>query len=122
MISLKRLHRSMRDAVRGLVFTFKNEQNFRIQILIAAIVLVAALIFPLRVWEIILLILLVVLVLVMELLNTAFEYFSDLLKPRLHHYVYIIKDVMAAAVFLTAFGSAAIGIMIFLPHFINLFR
>jgi diacylglycerol kinase len=57
----------------------------------------------------------------MELLNTALEYFTDLLKPRLHHYVSLIKDIMAAAVLLTALGSAVIGLIIFLPHFIKLF-
>jgi len=122
MISLKRFFKSVRDAFRGLRFTFKNEQNFRIQILCVIIVTAAAIFFPLKVWEVILLILLMILVLAMELLNTALEYFTDLLKPRLHHYVFIIKDVMAAAVLITALGAAAIGTIIFLPHFIKLFE
>ena len=121
MISLRRLIKSLKDALHGLKFTFKNEQNFRIQILIGLVVIILAFVFPLKIWEIILLILLMTLVLVMELLNTAFEHFTDLVKPRLNHYVFIIKDVMAAAVLLIALGAAAIGIIIFLPHFINLF-
>lgn len=122
MLSLRRLLHSFRDAKNGLSFTFKNEQNFRIQILISFLVLVAAFVFPIKIWEIILLVMLIVFVLVMELLNTAIENFADLLKPRLHHYVSVIKDVMAAAVLLTAIGSAIIGVIIFLPHFINLFE
>jgi diacylglycerol kinase len=122
MFSLRRFIKSVKDAFRGLRVTFKNEQNFRIQILIGLLVIILAFIFPLKVWEVILLIVLMMLVLVMELLNTALEYFTDLLKPRLHHYVYLIKDIMAAAVFLTAAGSAIIGLIIFLPHFIKLFE
>ncbi len=122
MVSLRRLFRSMKDALRGLKTVFKSEQNFRIQILVGLMVVILAVFFPLKIWEIILLILLLVQVLVMELLNTALEYFTDLLKPRLHHYVLLIKDVMAAAVLLTALGAAAIGLIIFLPHFIKLLQ
>jgi len=112
----------MKDALRGLKTVFKSEQNFRIQILVGLMVVILAVFFPLKIWEIILLILLLVQVLVMELLNTALEYFTDLLKPRLHHYVLLIKDVMAAAVLLIALGAAAIGLIIFLPHFIKLLQ
>lgn len=122
MVSIKRFFKSVNDARRGLSFTFKNEQNFRIQVLVCLIVMLAAIFFPLKIWEIILLILLMTSVLAMELLNTALEYFTDLLKPRLHHYVFIIKDVMAAAVLVTALGAAAIGLIIFIPHFIKLFE
>lgn len=122
MISLRRFIQSVKDASRGLKATFKNEQNFRIQILIGLLVVILALIFSLKIWEIILLILLLTLVLVMELLNTALEYFTDLLKPRLHHHVLMIKDIMAAAVLLIALGSVVIGLIIFLPHFIKLFE
>lgn len=122
MFSIKRLFRSFADAGRGLRFTFRNEQNFRLQIFISLLMAVAVCYFPLRVWEIILIILLVVMVLTMELLNTALEYYSDLLKPRLHHYVQAVKDIMAAAVLLTALGAFTIGLIIFLPHLINLFK
>jgi undecaprenol kinase len=61
-------------------------------------------------------------VLAMELLNTALEYFTDLLKPRLHHYVLVIKDTMAAAVLITSLGALIIGLIIFIPHFIRLIK
>lgn len=67
-------------------------------------------------------ILLVVAVLAMELLNTALEYFADLLKPRLNHYVLVVKDVMAAAVLVTAMGALTIGLIIFLPHFLEIVK
>lgn len=117
-----RLLKSFSYALRGLVLTFKQEQNFRIQIIIGLVVIAAAAYFPLRGWELVIMIALIMAVLVMELLNTAVEHFIDLLKPRLHHYVSTIKDIMAGAVFLTALGAAVIGILIFYPHLVNLFK
>ncbi len=116
------LFKSLQAALRGLKYTFKSEQNFRLQILASVAVLFLTWIFPLKSWEVILVILLVVAVLTMELLNTALEYFADLLKPRLHHYVEIVKDVMAAAVLVTSLGSLIIGLIIFYPHFIGLLK
>ncbi len=121
-MSAKNLFRSFVNAGRGLEYTFKHEQNFRIQILAGILVLLAALIFPLKIWEVILVILLLVAVLTMELLNTAMEYFTDLLKPRLHHYVLVIKDIMAAAVLVASLGALIIGLIIFLPYFIQLVK
>lgn len=121
-VSLKRLGRSIRDAGKGIVFVFKTEQNFRVQTTMAILVLVLSFVFSLRTWEIILIILLVMMVMTMEMLNTAVEKFADLLMPRLHHYIYVIKDVMAGAVLLTSLGSAVVGVMIFWPHFINLWK
>mgnify|MGYP003393850769 CR=1 FL=1 len=119
---VKSLFKSFSSAFVGLKHTFKHEQNFRLQILAAILVLIAAAIFPLKVWEVILVILLLVAVLAMELLNTALEYFADLLKPRLHHYVSVIKDIMAAAVLITSLGALIVGLIIFLPHFIGLIK
>lgn len=116
MFSLKRLLISFKTAFEGLVFVFKTEPNFRLQILLAIFALFLSYIFQLRVHEWIVVILLIMIVLVMEILNTALEQFTDLLKPRLHHYVKAIKDIMAAAVVVTAFGALLVGIIIFWPY------
>ncbi len=122
VMRLRRLLISFRDASRGLRAVLRSEQNFRIQVFIGVIALFLAAVLPLKAWEVVLLILLIMFVLVMELLNTAFEYVSDLIKPRLNHYVYMLKDIMAAAVLLTSLGALIIGLIIFIPHFINLAR
>jgi diacylglycerol kinase len=89
---------------------------------VGTLVLIASFLFPLFIWERILIILLVLLVLLIEILNTVFEYFSDLLKPRLNHYIGIIKDVMAGAVLLTSVVAVVIGAMIFYPHLATLLK
>lgn len=122
MFSLKRLIKSFGDALRGVREVFKSEQNFRLQVLIAIFVILALIYFPLRSWERIILVLLIMAVLAMELLNSAFERLSDLLKPRLNHYIGAVKDIMAAAVLLTSVGALVIGIIILWPHFIGLLK
>lgn len=117
----KSLLKSFLNAGRGLVHVFKTEKNFRIQCLAGVLVLLLAFYFPLKIWEIILCVLLITLVLTMELLNTAMEYFSDLLKPRLHHYVASVKDIMAAAVLISSLGALIAGLIIFIPYFQELF-
>lgn len=117
-----RFRKSFFDALSGLKYAFQNEQNFRAQSVIAFFVLVATFFFPLRQWEIILVITMALVVLVTELLNTAIERFTDLLKPRLHHYVKAVKDIMAGAVLLTSLGALVIGLIIFVPYFIEIFK
>lgn len=119
---LKRLDQSFRAAGRGLLFAFKSERNFRLQVIATFVVAFFTWLFPLKTWEVILVVLLVTLVLAMELLNTVVEKFSDLLKPRLNQYVLVIKDLMAGAVLVTSLAAAVIGGMIFLPHFLSLLK
>ncbi|MEK7624889.1 MAG: diacylglycerol kinase [Patescibacteria group bacterium] len=120
MLSFTRLKRSFADAWRGIVHVFRREQNFRIQVVISFLILIAIIFLPLRTWETVVLILLVMMVLTMEILNTAFEYFSDLFKPRVHPYVGVVKDLMAGAVLITALGALVIGSIILLPRFLSL--
>jgi len=117
-----RLFKSFGDALRGLQQAFKTEQNFRIQVVVGILAIAAAFLLSLHTWEIILVILLVTLVLTVELLNTAFEYVTDLLKPRLNYHVFLVKDVMAGAVLVTSVGALIMGVIIFYPHFINIFK
>lgn len=119
-MSVKRFCHSLRDAYDGVRYAFEHEQNFRLQLVVALIVLSLATILPLKVSEQLLVVVMVFMVLVMELLNTAIEKFVDLLKPRLHFYAKTIKDIMAAAVFITAFAALVVGIIIFTPYLLKM--
>lgn len=95
---------------------FKEEQNFRIQILAGAVALTLMFVLPTRNWEKTALILVVSFVLVLELINSIFERVVDMMKPRVHFYVEAVKDIMAAAVFLASLAALAVGLIIFLPY------
>ncbi|MDD5251687.1 MAG: diacylglycerol kinase [Patescibacteria group bacterium] len=118
----RKLIRSFTYAWRGLVRIFREEPNFRLETAAAAAVLVLMFVFDLSSAERGILALATVLVLVLELMNSVYERLADLLKPRLHHYVEDIKDIMAASVLVAAIGSVVIGLVIFWPPVSALFR
>lgn len=120
MFSFSQLIRSFRYAWRGLRYVWENEQNFRIQTFIALIVIVAMVVFRVSLGEAIILTMMIIFVLVLEVVNTIFEKMVDILKPRLHTYVAVIKDMMAAGVFLAAVGSIVVGAMVFIPYCLEL--
>lgn len=120
MFSFKQLSRSFQYAWQGLRYVWQNEQNFRLQTLIAIVVIIAMLLFRVTLGEAIILTMMIVFVLVLEVVNTIFEKMVDILKPRLHTYVAVIKDMMAAGVFLAAIGSLAVGAMVFIPYCLEL--
>lgn len=118
------MHRYLRSfvyALRGIGFALKSEKNFRFEIVSAVIAVIAALFLPLSGLERALIFLSIALVLALELANTAFERIMDILKPRIHPYARVIKDMMAGAVLLTTLTAIAIGIIIFLPHILTVF-
>ncbi|MCW1888403.1 MAG: diacylglycerol kinase [Candidatus Moranbacteria bacterium] len=117
---MRRLKKSVTYAWHGLVYTFKHERNFQIHCLVAVGVLLLAVALELSPIEKSILFLVIALVLGMELTNTAFERVIDMLKPRVHPYARIVKDVMAGAVLMTAVLAIAIGILVFLPHLLSL--
>jgi len=116
MISIQQLLRSLVYAWRGLKFVWQ-ENNFRIQVIIGGLVIILMYLLDLNRLEKVALIIVIFSVLILESLNTIFEHLSDILKPRLHDYVVIIKDIMASIVLLASIGAVIIGLMIFWPYF-----
>lgn len=122
MFSLNRLIRSFKYAGKGLLTAFREEQSFRIQVLAGIIVLVLAFILKIKVWEIIVLLLIIMMVFILELINSIFERIVDILKPRMHPYVEVIKNVMSAIVLIASLTALIIGIIIFYPYLAKFFE
>ena len=111
-----RIAKSFRYACRGLGHVFASELSFRLQVLAGVAVIVLMMIFPLALWQRVMLLVLIASVLVLEVINTIFERIVDAFKPRIHPVVGEIKDMMAAAVLLASLVSAIVGLLIFLPY------
>jgi undecaprenol kinase len=94
----------------------RYEKNFQNQAAVALLVVIAMVYFRLTRGEKVILLLVFMEVLIMELLNTVVERVVDILKPRLHPYARLIKDLMASAVLVSAILAIVIGIIIFWPH------
>lgn len=116
MFKVRRLGKSVIYAFRGLVKTFQEEQNLRFHLAAAVLVVIAGIWIGLTGIEWAVIAVAIGLVMMMELVNSGVERVSDLLKPRLDHYVKEIKDIMAAAVLFSALLAVIIGIIIFFPR------
>ncbi len=116
MKALKLLQKSFKNAWRGLLTAFAEEMSFRVQIIAALVAGVMLLLLPLERWERSLLILCISAVLVLELLNSIIERFVDMVKPRVHEYARVVKDLSAAAVLIMAITAVVLAVLIFWPH------
>jgi undecaprenol kinase len=122
MENFKKLFKSFTHAFRGLKYALKNEQNFQLEVLAGMLIVVLMFVFPTRALEKIALFIVVFAVLVIELINTIFERVVDILKPRVHPYAQLVKDIMAAAVLLSSIGAVIVGVIIFYPYIRELFE
>ncbi len=117
---IRRFRRSLKHAIDGIGYALAHEKNFRIELLAAFVVVIFIFIFKVKNWEAIILLLMVMWVLISELTNTVLERVVDILKPRIHPYARLIKDLMAAVVLISATGSIIVGAIIFYPYFRDL--
>ncbi|MBU0722029.1 diacylglycerol kinase [Patescibacteria group bacterium] len=121
MIRINRLFKSYGYAVKGLFKIFREEQNLKIQIFASLLVLILGIYFCISRIEWAVLTLVVCLVLIAEITNSAVERIADVFKPRINTYVKEIKDIMAAAVFLSSIAAIVVGIIIFFPYVYKFF-
>ena len=112
---ISRLGKSFRYAGRGLLKAWREETNFRIEVLATVLVLVLALVLRLGSLRFAILGLTCGFVLTLELINTMIENISDLLKPRLDQYVKEVKDISSAAVLVAALSSLVVACCLLLP-------
>lgn len=118
MDSLKRLIRGFKYALLGLGHILRTEQNARIHLVVAIIVLILGLLLGVSPAELAAIFFAIIIVFVAEVLNTAIEKMLDLIEPEFNGKIAIIKDMSAGAVLVAATGAAIIGIVIFWPYII----
>ncbi len=119
MFSFKKFRKSLTTAFLGLKTAFLEEQSFRLQVLIGIFVLILTLILPLTVCQRVIVFLTIGAVLSFELINSQIEKILDIIQPKFHPQVKSVKDLSAAAVLIVVISSILIGLLIFLPHFLN---
>ena len=106
-------------AISGIIHSFRSELNFRIQMVATLIAATLGFIFNISKTEWLVIILCCMIVLALELLNTAVEKLCDMISLEYHPVIKIVKDTAAGAVLVSAIGSAVAGAVIFLPLIIH---
>ncbi|MDR1991344.1 MAG: diacylglycerol kinase [Mycoplasmataceae bacterium] len=111
-------------AFRGLYFSLKEEASLIVHIVIAVIVLIIASLLHASMssldWVVIVLI--IGMVIGMELLNTAIENLVDIVIFKYNYNAKKIKDISAAATLILTITSIIVGLIVFIPKIIVLFK
>lgn len=95
-------------ALAGLREAFVRERSFRTHCAAAGVFVVLLVLRPAPIWWAAIA-LVVALVLVLELINSALEGVIDLLHPGIHPEVKAIKDMAAGAVLVASFTAVVVG-------------
>jgi diacylglycerol kinase (ATP) len=98
---LKRVFRATGFSMKGLMSAWKNEAAFRQETVLACIMLPIVLLINISTPERILLIMTVLIVLIVELLNSAIEAVVDRIGDEIHPLSGQAKDIASAAVFIS---------------------
>ncbi|RNF41020.1 diacylglycerol kinase family protein [Planococcus salinus] len=110
-----RFFRSFKFAAEGIVEAVKREQNMRMHLLAAAVVMIAGGATGLSYAEWLVVIVLIGGMISLELMNSAIERVVDLVTPEFHPLAKQAKDMAAGAVLVFAVASAIIGLLLFVP-------
>ena len=118
--SLKSRIESFRFAFTGIWSLLKNEHNARIHLLAAILAITMGFILKINPLEWSLLIIVIGIVFLTELLNTALENLADVVEPEWNEKIRKTKDYAAAGVLIAAVISLLVGGLIFIPRLLDL--
>ncbi|MBS4749928.1 diacylglycerol kinase family protein [Carnobacteriaceae bacterium zg-ZUI78] len=112
----KHFLQSLCHALHGVKTAFKEEKNMQKHVITACFVITLGFLLQCNISEWLWLIHCIVLVLILELLNTVAETLVDVLtEGKYYEWAKKVKDVAAGAVLIASVYAAIVGIMIFLP-------
>lgn len=100
----------------GVRYLFRTQRNARIHLLIAAAALVSGVFLRLSLLEMAIVVVVIGVVIVAEMFNTAVEAVIDLATEEWNQLAKAAKDVAAAAVLAAAIVAVLVGSLVFGPH------
>lgn len=112
---------AFRCAARGIGYAFCSQRNLKIQLAIGMMAVVVGAALGISRLEWLAIVLAIMVVAVAEVVNTAGESVTDLASPAWHELARAAKDAGAGAVLLASVGSVVVGLIVFVPHIVQLF-
>ena len=119
---LRKWIESANYAIEGILHAAKTERHLRYHFYAAVLILLLSLILGITRSEFIAIAIVAIIVLSVEMLNTAIEATVDIIFKEYDNRAKIIKDIAAGAVLTASIGSAVVGYIIFLPYLKNTFE
>jgi len=109
--------KSIGFAFKGAYLLITTEASLKVQLFIGVLMTVAGFYVGLSPTEWCIQILVIVLIMAIEGVNTAIEEIADFIHPEHHPKIGLIKDLAAGAVFIVAVAAFIIGCIIYIPKF-----
>lgn len=106
---------SVRYSIDGFFAALKHEPSFREDLIFAILLVPLAIILPVNAVSTAVMIASLILILIVELLNSAIEWIIDYLRPEHHPLAKRIKDMASAAVFLSYINCIVVWTIMLWP-------
>jgi diacylglycerol kinase len=114
-INILKAIRSFRFAGIGIYSLFRHENNARIHLIVAILVIISGILVHLSALEWCVIVIQIALVWAAEAFNTAIEKLADVVSPQFHPTIKIVKDLAAAAVLILSISAVIVGCIILAP-------
>ena len=113
--SVRNFFASVRYAIEGFLAALKHEPSFREDFLFVILLVPLAIILPVGAVATALMIASLLLIMIVELLNSAIEWTIDYLRPEIHPLAKRVKDMASAAVFVSYVNCIIVWIVLLWP-------
>ncbi len=121
MINVRKMLRSFKYAVAGIIALFRYENNARFHLVAALAVIIIGLSVGLNYLDWTIILIAIGGVWAAEAFNTAVEKLCDVVSPDFHPQIKAVKDLAAAGVLIMAVIAALIGTIVFGKVILTLF-
>ncbi len=106
-------------AIKGIFWVLRTERNFKVQSACGILAIILGVVLEISAIEFAIIISISVLVLSLELANTAMEKYLDKYHPENDYTIGLVKDILAGSVLLASVGAAIIGALIYIDPLIE---
>ena len=108
--------KSFRYALEGIRLAINSDQNVRFHILAGCLAISLAFLLQISRIEFLMILLAIFFVVMAEMVNTAIEEMTNLIKKEHSREAQIAKDIAAGSVFIAALFSVVVALLVFIPN------
>lgn len=119
-MNISKFIRSFRYAFEGLKLSVTLDQNVRFHLVVGTLVFIASLVLKVPTAELLFVVFAIFFVVICEMVNTAIEEMTNLIKIEHSREARIAKDISAAAVLLSAVFAVIVGMVVLVPRLLLL--
>jgi diacylglycerol kinase (ATP) len=113
--SLRNFFASVRYSIDGFFAALKHEPSFREDFIFVILLIPFAIILPVNAVSTAVMIASLLLIMIVELLNSAIEWTIDYLRPEIHPLAKRVKDMASAAVFISYINCVVVWVILLWP-------